>query len=79
LGTTLAGVLNVLDVGTVVLGGVYAEHAPALLPTLQAELNDRVLWADLQPPQVLVGRYGRGAAALGAASSVVRDILAFAS
>lgn len=79
LGAALAGVLNVLDVGTVVLGGVYAEHAPALLPTLQAELNDRVLWADLQPPQVLVGRYGRGAAALGAATSVVRDILALAS
>jgi predicted NBD/HSP70 family sugar kinase len=79
LGTALAGVLNVLDISTVVLGGVYAEHAEALIPTITAELNDHVLWADLQPPEVLVGRYGTGGAALGAATSVVRDTLAFAA
>jgi predicted NBD/HSP70 family sugar kinase len=79
LGTALAGVLNVLDIGTVVLGGVYAEHAPGLVPGISAELRRRVLWADLKPPEVLVGRYGTGAAALGAATSVVRDTLAFAS
>lgn len=79
LGTALAGVLNVLDVGTIVLGGVYAAHSTALVPAITAELNERVLWADLQPPEVLVGQHGTGAAALGAATSVVRDTLALAA
>lgn len=76
LGTALAGVLNVLDVGTVVLGGAYAEQASALAPGIAAELAERVLWADLQLPEVLVARHGTGAAALGAATSVVRNALA---
>ena len=79
LGTALAGVLNVLDIGTILLGGAYAEHASALLPGIRAELAERVLWADLQPPAVLVGQHGTGAAALGAATSVVRDALVLTS
>lgn len=76
LGRTLAGVLNVLDIGTVVLGGAYADQAAALVPGISAELAARVLWADLQPPVVLVAQHGTGAAALGAATSVVRNALA---
>ncbi len=76
LGATLAGVLNVLDIDTVVLGGAYAEHAEALVPGIAAELADRVVWAQLHPPQVVVGAHGSGAAALGAAASVVGNALA---
>jgi hypothetical protein len=38
-----------------------------------------VAWADLQPPQVLVAQHGTGAAALGEATSVVRNVLAHVS
>jgi predicted NBD/HSP70 family sugar kinase len=75
LGTVLAGVLNVLDIGTVVLGGVYAELSSDLLPAIESELRARVLWAGIDPPTVVIGDHGSRAAALGAASSVTAGVL----
>lgn len=75
LGTALAGVLNVLDLNTVVLGGSYAGMASALIPAIQHELRDRVLWAGLEAPVVEVAVHGRSAAVLGAARSVVTRVL----
>src|SRR5690606_41712234 len=43
LGVTIAGVVNLLDVDTVVLGGVYAPLAPWLRPPLEAETAGRVI------------------------------------
>ncbi|MGI8665272.1 MAG: ROK family protein [Jatrophihabitans sp.] len=43
LGVGLASLLNVLDLPTVVLGGLYARLFDALTPTLRAELDRRVL------------------------------------
>jgi predicted NBD/HSP70 family sugar kinase len=79
LGIALAGMLNILDIGSVLLGGVFAEHSEALVPAIQTELDTRVLWSSLAPPQVLVARNGRRAACRGAAASVINDVLAFAS
>lgn len=79
LGIALAGMLNILDIGSVLLGGVFAEHSEALVLAIQTELDTRVLWSSLAPPQVLVARNGRRAACRGAAASVINDVLAFAS
>ncbi len=75
LGIALSGALNLLDVGTVVLGGGYARLAPELLPLLESELAARVLWAGLDAPVVQVSEHGSTAAALGAARSVVSRVL----
>jgi predicted NBD/HSP70 family sugar kinase len=75
LGVTLAGVVNLLDVDTVVLGGVYAPLAPWLGPTVQKELRGRVLTAQWSPVTVRPSVLGGGAAVVGAAGSVVRSVL----
>ncbi|MCW2600280.1 MAG: hypothetical protein JWM02_2109 [Frankiales bacterium] len=75
LGTVLAGVLNVLDISTVVLGGIYAPLAPWLLPTVGHELSRRVLWSSWEPPSVRTAAHGPEAAALGAARSVVAAVV----
>ena len=79
LGTALAGVLNLLDVDTVVLGGGYARLAPWLAPVVTAELRARVLAVGAREVRVLAGRLGPGAATLGAALSVVRRVIAHPS
>ncbi|HVN13849.1 MAG TPA: ROK family protein [Kineosporiaceae bacterium] len=79
LGTTLAGVLNLLDIDTVVLGGGYARLAPWLGPRVTAELRGRVLAVGAREVRVLAGRLGPGAATLGAALSVVRRVIAHPS
>src|SRR5204863_6903522 len=55
LGTALAGVLNLLDVDTVVLGGGYAPLAPWLVPGVTAELRTRVLAVGAREVRVLPG------------------------
>lgn len=75
LGIGLAAMLNVLDVGTVVLGGSYAGLAPWLLDAVEAELAGRVLSAGWAPVQVLVGELGAEAAVHGAAASVLRGVI----
>jgi predicted NBD/HSP70 family sugar kinase len=75
LGVTLAGVVNLLDVDTVVLGGIYAPLAPWLGPTVQKELRGRVLTARWSPVTVRPSVLGGAAAVVGAAGSVVRSVL----
>jgi predicted NBD/HSP70 family sugar kinase len=74
LGVTLAGVVNLLDVDTVVLGGVYAPLAPWLGPPVQRELRSRVLTAQWSPVTVRPSVLGGAAAVVGAAGSVVRAV-----
>jgi predicted NBD/HSP70 family sugar kinase len=76
LGTTLAGVLNLLDADVVVLGGGYARLAPWLAPAVTEELRARVLAVGAREVTVVPGRLGAQAAVLGAAGSVVRGVLA---
>src|SRR5690606_22285254 len=60
LGVTIAGVVNLLDVDTVVLGGVYAPLAPWLRPPLEAELAGRVLTNAWAPVTVRASVLGGG-------------------
>jgi predicted NBD/HSP70 family sugar kinase len=76
LGTALAGVLNLLDIDTVVLGGGYAPLAPWLVPAVTARLRERVLAVGAREVSVLAGALGPAAATLGAAQSVVRRVIA---
>lgn len=76
LGVAVASLLNVVDVEAVVLGGIYARLAPWLRGPVAAELGRRVLAAGWDPPQVYVSRLGAEAAVRGAASAVVRAVIA---
>jgi predicted NBD/HSP70 family sugar kinase len=76
LGVALAGVVNMLDVGTVVLGGIFGPLAPWLGPAVEAELGRRVLTSAWAPVTVRASALGPAAAAVGAAGAVVRDVLA---
>lgn len=75
LGIGLSAALNVLDIPTVVLGGAFAQRAAALMPGVQRELAERVVWAGVEQPRVEVGLLGARAAAVGAARSVVAGVL----
>lgn len=76
LGIALAGVVNLLDVPTVVLGGTFARLEPWLRAPLVAELDQRVVSAAWSPVDVLAASLGAEAAVHGAAGSAVRAILA---
>ncbi|HYN72892.1 MAG TPA: ROK family transcriptional regulator [Nakamurella sp.] len=69
LGTALANAVNLVDVGTVVLGGIYAPLAPYLLPGITEQLQGRVLSAPWSTTQVLPAQ-ARDYAALSGAASV---------
>jgi predicted NBD/HSP70 family sugar kinase len=75
LGVVVAGMLNVLDVDTVVLGGVYAPLAPWLVPGVEREITVRVLTSRWSLVRVRPSALGGDAAVVGAAGSVVRAVL----
>lgn len=52
LGQALAGVVNTVNISQVYLGGLVAETAPYLLPTLHEELETRVLQAPWYAPAI---------------------------
>ncbi|TWJ27532.1 ROK family protein [Micromonospora sagamiensis] len=68
--------VNLLDLDTVVLGGTYAPLARWLVPPVTAEVSRRVLAAAWSPVTVRPAVLGGDAAAVGAAGSVVRRIIA---
>ncbi|MGB2570187.1 ROK family protein [Micromonospora citrea] len=76
LGVAVSGVVNLLDLDTVVLGGGYATLAPWLRPPVAAELADRVLTAAWSPVTVRAAALGPESAAVGGAGAVVRRIIA---
>ncbi|MGC5583777.1 ROK family transcriptional regulator [Ornithinimicrobium sp. W1679] len=53
LGVVLAGVVNLLDVPTIVLGGEIGDLADRLTPTVTERLRARVMAADLMPLEVV--------------------------
>jgi predicted NBD/HSP70 family sugar kinase len=75
LGVAVSALVNVVDVPTVVLGGLYAALAPWLRGPLTAELGTRVVASSWAPTQVLVSTLGPDAAVRGAAGTVLRHIL----
>lgn len=75
LGVAVAGVVNLLDLDTVVLGGGYAPLAPWLRPPVVAEVSRRVLTAAWSPVTVRPAALGAQSAAVGGAASMVRRIV----
>lgn len=76
LGTAVASVMNLVDLDTVILGGLYATLARWLREPVEAEIARRVLAARWAPVRVLVGGLAGEAAVRGAATSVVRGVIA---
>jgi predicted NBD/HSP70 family sugar kinase len=75
LGIALAGVVNLLDVDTLVLGGSYAPLVPWLRDGIAAELRRHVLTAELAPITLRAAALGADAAMRGAADAVIRGVL----
>ncbi len=76
LGTALADFVNLVDVGTVVLGGAYTTLLPWMRDDVEATLADRVLSAPFAPVRVRGAVAGPYAAMAGGAREVLRDVLA---
>ncbi|GIG23075.1 transcriptional regulator [Cellulomonas chitinilytica] len=76
LGVALSNVVNLLDVGHVVLGGTYARLAVHLRAPVLAALSARVLAGPWVPPTVDVARGGNLAAMTGGALAVLGQVVA---
>ncbi|MFC8801058.1 ROK family protein [Promicromonospora sp. NPDC057138] len=76
LGSALADFVNLLDVGTIVLGGAYTELLPWLRADVEAVLDDRVLSAPFVDLQVRAAQAGPQAALTGGAREVLQAVLA---
>jgi predicted NBD/HSP70 family sugar kinase len=74
LGIASAGVVNLLDVDTVVLGGIYAPLTPWLAEPVSRELTSRAIAAAWAPVVVRASTLGTAAAVVGAAGSVIRTV-----
>src|SRR5258705_6438567 len=74
LGVAVATVVNLFDLRTVVLGGIYAPLAPWLASAVSGEIADRVLTAAWAPVLVRASALDSAATVIGAAGSVVRLI-----
>ncbi len=74
LGVVLAGTVNLIDVDTVILGGIYTRLEPWLRRNIAREIGDRVLAADWAPVQIRPSVLAENAAVIGAAASVVRRV-----
>lgn len=75
LGLVLAGVVNVVDVETVVLGGIYADLADVLRPHVLDQLRRRVISAPWSSVDVVVAAAGSYPALTGAALSVLGPVI----
>jgi predicted NBD/HSP70 family sugar kinase len=74
LGVALANFVNLVDVETVVLGGIYAPLAPWLTDAVTAQLRSRVLASAWAQARVGVAAGGPHAAMTGAAVVVLRAV-----
>jgi predicted NBD/HSP70 family sugar kinase len=74
LGVAAADVVNLLDLDTVVLGGVYAPLARWLVAPVTREITERTMAAEFAPVTVRASALGTSATVVGAAGSVVRAI-----
>ncbi|GIH75081.1 sugar kinase [Planobispora longispora] len=76
LGIALTSAINLLDPGTIVLGGVFAPLFPWISSPARAALADRLGAMRRAVPELAVSRLGADAAALGAAGSVLQRVIA---
>jgi predicted NBD/HSP70 family sugar kinase len=75
LGQALSTLVNVLDIPTIVLGGLYAEVAPWISADVEAELTARAVGYQTTGIKLLVSQLGAEAAVRGAAGLVIRRII----
>jgi predicted NBD/HSP70 family sugar kinase len=75
IGVGISVAINLVDVDTVLLGGIYARLAPWLVESVEKQLAERVLCAPWDPVRVVVGALGEDAAVRGAATRAVRSVL----
>jgi predicted NBD/HSP70 family sugar kinase len=75
LGVALAGVVNVLDIPTVVLGGSLGELADLLGPRVEEHLARRVLSSRWRRPTIQAADNAPAAGATGAALRALADVL----
>jgi len=75
LGVALASFLNVLDLPSVVLGGLYAKLAPWLIEPVTSELSERVVNHSWTSTEVVVSSLGAEASVKGAAAMTVRRMI----
>jgi predicted NBD/HSP70 family sugar kinase len=76
LGICLAGVVNVIDPDTIILGGTYAALAPWLVDPLRKSLVRQVIASEWRPIEIRTSMLGPDAAVRGAAAWVVQRVLA---
>jgi predicted NBD/HSP70 family sugar kinase len=76
LGVAVSTALNLLDLDHVVLGGIYAPLFPWIAPEVERQILRRVLSSQWEPPTVRRSALGGDAAVVGAARSVLQQVLA---
>jgi predicted NBD/HSP70 family sugar kinase len=76
LGVVLAGVVNVIDPDTIILGGTYASLAPWLADSLKEALARQVIASAWRPIEIRASALGPDAAVRGAAAWVVQRLFA---
>ncbi|MCB9735400.1 MAG: ROK family transcriptional regulator [Deltaproteobacteria bacterium] len=76
LGIAIAGLVNLTNPATVVLGGGLVRAGEALLAPLRATLEKRTLWLALDDTEVVVSELGEREVAIGAATCVLEAALA---
>ena len=75
LGIALAGIVNVLDIPTIVLGGHLGQVGDLLAPEVDAMLDRRVLSAHWVAPRLVVAPGDPAAGATGAALLGLRQVV----
>jgi predicted NBD/HSP70 family sugar kinase len=75
LGIAVASALNMLDLDRVVLGGIYSPLAPYLVPTVEREIQARLVSAQWAAVSVRASTLSAGSAVLGAGQVVVHEVL----
>ncbi len=75
LGLALAGLLNLMNPKTVVLGGELATVGDALVHPLRASVLQRSVWTAVANSRIVVSRLGERDVALGAATKVLQAAL----
>ncbi len=76
LGIAVANLFNLVNPSRVLLGGGLTAAGDLLLEPLRAALRERALWASIAQADVRLGELGDRAAALGAATLVLRAAMA---
>jgi predicted NBD/HSP70 family sugar kinase len=75
LGIALADVINILDLDTIVLGGIYGPFAAALVAPLERELDRQVMGGRERAVRVRPATLGPDAVVRGAAAAIVQQVL----